>query len=105
MENASLLISEMDVLNCFANLAKNSGKPYVKPTIGKNVNNLNLVECRHPCLEYENNKVISNNCFMNREDSRFHIITGPNMGGKSTFIRQIGICVLMAHIGCFVPAD
>ncbi len=48
---------------------------------------------------------ISNNCVMIPGQSTMNIITGPNMGGKSTYIRQVATCILLAHIGCFVPAS
>lgn len=64
-----------------------------------------MKECRHACLEVVDKNCVANDCEMENEVSSFHIITGPNMGGKSTFIRQVAICVLLAHIGCYVPAE
>lgn len=103
MERASYVISEYDVLSNFASLVNSATNPYVKPNIKAANKQINLIESRHPCLEVVDNNCVANDCFMDSETSRFHIITGPNMGGKSTFIRQTAICVLLAHIGCFIP--
>ncbi|EAR92979.2 DNA mismatch repair MutS family DNA-binding domain protein, putative (macronuclear) [Tetrahymena thermophila SB210] len=103
MERASFVISELDVLANFASLVNSATRPYVKPNIHASNKQINLVESRHPCLEVMDNNCVANDCFMDNDKSRFHIITGPNMGGKSTFIRQVAICVLLAHIGCFIP--
>mmetsp|Transcript_2955 Transcript_2955/g.278 ORF Transcript_2955/g.278 Transcript_2955/m.278 type:complete len:86 (-) Transcript_2955:778-1035(-) len=85
MEEASNIISEIDVLSSFANLSTASN--YVKPTINDEVTKIKLIESKHACLDANDSGCISNSCVMDKENSRFHIITGPNMGGKSTYIR------------------
>ncbi len=91
------------MLSAFAHVSSNSPNVYVRPTFNES-GNLNLKESRHPCLALiDNTKCVANDCPMDREVSTLHIITGPNMGGKSTFIRQVAICVYLAHVGCFVP--
>jgi DNA mismatch repair protein MSH2 len=103
LESASNKIAELDVLCGFAQKAQNSSKGYVRPTFspdGKRV--IKIEKCRHPCLENnEFESCVANDCSFDDENCNFKIITGPNMGGKSTYIRQVAICVLLAHMGNF----
>lgn len=65
-----------------------------------------LEACRHPCVELQEGvNFIANDCRMVRGESWFQLITGPNMGGKSTFIRQVGITALLAQVGSWVPCS
>lgn len=65
-----------------------------------------LVESRHPLIEIQDPaSCIANNCKMIKGESDLAIITGPNMGGKSTFIRQVATVLLLTHIGCYVPCS
>jgi DNA mismatch repair protein MSH2 len=67
---------------------------------------LHLVESRHPLIEVADpSACISNGVNMIPGKSNLQILTGPNMGGKSTFIRQVATCILLAHIGCFLPCE
>jgi len=87
MEKASSLISEIDVMCAFAHVSTNSPNTYVRPTFNKK-GSLVLKESKHPCLAViDSNRCIANDCEMHRNKSTLHIITGPNMGGKSTYIR------------------
>ncbi|KAF6256271.1 DNA mismatch repair protein [Scenedesmus sp. NREL 46B-D3] len=102
------LIAELDVLAGFADLATaDPTRPYCKPEIlDRDEGDIVIKGSRHPCVEVQEGvSFVSNDCVMERGASWFNIITGPNMGGKSTFIRQVGCLVLMAQVGCFVPAD
>ncbi|BAS93104.1 DNA mismatch repair protein MSH2 [Oryza sativa Japonica Group] len=106
-ENFAAILSELDVLQSFADLATSSPIPYVRPEItASEEGDIILEGSRHPCLEAQDGvNFIPNDCTLVREKSWFQIITGPNMGGKSTFIRQVGVNVLMAQVGSFVPCD
>ncbi|KAJ1283556.1 hypothetical protein BS78_03G137500 [Paspalum vaginatum] len=101
------VLSELDVLQSFADLATSCPVPYVRPDMtASDEGGIILQGSRHPCLEAQDGvNFIPNDCTLVRGKSWFQIITGPNMGGKSTFIRQVGVNVLMAQIGSFVPCN
>ena len=100
-QDSAIKIAKIDVLCSFATVAKKSR--YVKPEMSKDFE-MHLVECRHPVVERIEEAFIPNDCIL-KKDSRFMILTGPNMAGKSTFMRQIALSALMAQIGSFVPAS
>lgn len=79
---------------------------YVKPEINKKIKCIDIEEGRHPVVEtlLERGAYIPNDTVLDDTDNRTMIITGPNMAGKSTYMRQVAIITLMAHIGCYVPA-
>jgi DNA mismatch repair protein MSH2 len=103
----SAALAELDVLASFAEVAASAPMPYTRPTmLPSEAGEIVLRGSRHPCLEVQEGvDFIPNDCVMKQGASWFNIITGPNMGGKSTFIRQVGLAVLMAQIGSFVPAE
>jgi DNA mismatch repair protein MutS len=78
----------------------------VKPHIDDSFE-INIVKGRHPVIEQtvENGLFISNDTYINNDDQSMLLITGPNMAGKSTYMRQTALIVLMAQAGCFVPAE
>lgn len=106
LEKLNVSIAILDVLVCYAHVSVNAPLPYIQPEVtemGKQ-GTLDLREVRHPCLEVQEDlNFIPNDVQMVHDESEFLIITGPNMGGKSTYIRSIGIVALMNQAGCFVP--
>jgi DNA mismatch repair protein MSH2 len=90
-ERVGEILAELDVLVSFAHAAATASTPYVCPEmLSAESGEISLKQCRHPCLELQEGiDVIPNDCVMQRGESWFQIITGPNMGGKSTFIRQV----------------
>ncbi len=103
LRKVAKLIAELDCITAFANISiKNN---YVKPTILEN-GTLNIKNGRHPVVEYKSkNPFIPNDYILDNKENRLLIITGPNMSGKSTYLRSCALISLMAHCGCFVPAE
>ncbi len=98
-------LNKLDVLTAFAFLAVQN--KYVKPRFTRNPI-LKLKKARHPVVEKllpVTEKFIPNDLEINTEKNQIHLITGPNMAGKSTYLRQVGLIIIMAQIGCFVPAE
>ena len=98
------VISELDVHSSLSLIARRNG--YVKPKINESLN-LKIQKSRHPMVEelIETGKFVPNDVYLNNIDHQIILLTGPNMSGKSTFIRQVGIIVLLAQIGSYVPAE
>ena len=100
----AFLVAQLDVLLCFAQLAiKNH---YVKPELNTR-KLLDIKGGRHPVIEKQlpvGEEYITNDVFLDNDTQQIIIITGPNMSGKSAILRQTGLIVLMAQMGCFVPA-
>lgn len=100
---ASSVIAVIDVLASHAEVAAKYG--YIKPKIGENIKEINIKEGRHLIVERQTGQTfVPNDTFLDDEDNRMMIITGPNMAGKSIYMRQVALITVMAHIGSFVPA-
>ena len=103
VQATSRCIAATDVLACFAELAAKNN--YCKPEVDLS-GEIAITDGRHPVVEQvlKDSLFVPNDVHLNGADSRVAIITGPNMAGKSTYMRQVALIVLMAQMGCFVPA-
>ena len=103
LKRSANIISSLDALSTLAKVAVDND--YVRPEIN-NEGILNITDGRHPVVEkvIGNGEFVSNNTTINNTDHRLLLITGPNMAGKSTYMRQVALITLMAQIGSFVPA-
>ncbi len=105
IQDNAIIIANIDCLQSFATSAKEHN--YSKPIINDSYN-IMIHNGRHPVVEkllpYGTN-FTPNNTYLSNQDQMIHIITGPNMSGKSCYLRQVGLIVLMGQIGSFVPAD
>ena len=97
-------IASLDVLKSFADISESYH--YVRPELVSHKHELELVEGRHPVVEkvLGQQEYVPNSVLMDEETSIL-LITGPNMSGKSTYMRQLALTVIMAQIGCFVPCE
>ncbi|MCH7777223.1 MAG: DNA mismatch repair protein MutS, partial [Gemmatimonadetes bacterium] len=103
LQRMARLIAQLDILASFADTA--ATRDYVRPTVNDGMA-LTFQQCRHPVVErmLPPGKFIPNDVRLD-ESERVMLLTGPNMAGKSTVLRQVGLCVILAQIGSFVPAD
>jgi DNA mismatch repair protein MutS len=97
-------IAQLDVFSSLGEVAVRSG--YVRPELNED-NVISISNGRHPVVErmLDGEPFIPNDTYLSNEDAQMIILTGPNMAGKSTYLRQVALIVLMAQIGSFVPAD
>lgn len=102
LQEISKTLSEIDVLQSFATVSEENN--YIKPKLNEK-GKINIIEGRHPVVEkvLEGKEYVSNDIKLD-EKTNVLLITGPNMAGKSTYMRQMAIISIMAQIGCFVPA-
>jgi len=103
LKHSAYYLAQLDVLLSLAEVSYNNS--YVKPEITLN-DEIHIIDGRHPVVELTQKEelFIPNDTHINCSDSLISIITGPNMAGKSTYMRQVALIVIMAQIGSFVPA-
>jgi DNA mismatch repair protein MutS len=107
IRQTAAVLAELDVLACFAHLA--AERQYRRPEFSDN-GELVIQRGRHPVIERlseegQSGKFVPNDLYMNGSSDLILIVTGPNMGGKSTYLRQAALIALMAQMGSFVPAE
>ncbi|MGB8011710.1 MAG: DNA mismatch repair protein MutS [Terriglobales bacterium] len=108
IRQTALALAEVDVLGCLAHIA--ALRNYCRPRFDPNEKaDLEIVEGRHPVIELQelaagSERFVPNDLFLNSSTHNIVVLTGPNMGGKSTYLRQAALIVIMAQMGSFVPA-
>ena len=100
LANIAGKIAAIDVLQCFATVARK--RNWIKPTMSEE-ESINIKQSRHPVLE-QNHGFVANDIIMDKKN-RFLLITGPNMGGKSTYLRSAALISILAQSGSYVPAE
>src|SRR5450755_4175739 len=111
IRQTALALAEVDVLGCLAHIAalRNYCRPRFEPDNSEQTGDLEIVEGRHPVIELQemttgSDRFVPNDLFLNSSTNNITVLTGPNMGGKSTYLRQAALIVIMAQMGSFVPA-
>ena len=104
LQTTANIIATLDVLSTLATVAEDMN--YVCPIVD-NSGEIDIKEGRHPVIEkmIPSGSFVANDTYLNKDTDRLSIITGPNMAGKSTYMRQVALITLMAQIGSFVPAS
>ena len=104
LQNVSDAIAVIDTLISLSVVALENN--WVRPIINDSIKEISIIEGKHPVVEslLSGGTFVSNDCILDTNENRTMIITGPNMAGKSTFMRQVAIITFLAHIGSFVPA-
>lgn len=105
IQRASKMLAELDcLLSAAISAIKNN---YCKPKVSNRIHHIKIQAGRHPVVEAINKGevFVPNDTFLNEDSDKTMIITGPNMAGKSTYMRQVALIVLMAHVGLYVPAS
>ena len=100
LQTIARALAQLDVLCCFAGIA--ASRNYCRPVFTNEVS-IEIAAGRHPVVEARVDPFIANDCRLSPARQML-LVTGPNMGGKSTYMRQVALIALMAHTGCFVPA-
>lgn len=104
LQKTSEIVSNLDVLTSFAEVAEDMN--YCMPEVGS-TGVIDIKNGRHPVIEkiLGPGSFVENDTYLDKQDNRLSIITGPNMAGKSTYMRQVALITLMAQVGSFVPAE
>jgi len=104
IQKTSNIVATLDVLTSFATVAEDMN--YVKPVVD-NEGIIDIKDGRHPVIEKmsQAGEFVPNDTYLDKSSNRLAIITGPNMAGKSTYMRQVALITLMAQIGSYVPAS
>lgn len=104
IQSTANIISQLDVLTSFATVAEDMD--YSKPIVDEE-GIIEIKDGRHPVIEkmLPSGSFVQNDTYLNKDEERLSIITGPNMAGKSTYMRQVALITLMAQVGSFVPAS
>lgn len=103
LKNSARIVGNLDCISTLALIALEND--YVRPNINED-GIIEIIEGRHPVVEkvIGRGEFVSNDTLLNKKDNRLLLITGPNMAGKSTYMRQVALITLMAQLGSFVPA-
>ncbi len=104
LQKSANVVSTLDVLSSFAEVAEDLN--YCMPNVNSN-GGINIKGGRHPVIEkmLGTGSFVENDTYLDKDENRLSIITGPNMAGKSTYMRQVALITLMAQVGSFVPAQ